>query len=210
MGELEAPPLSGSMEHYRLQVKERAASLARRRHSLAGGAIVASVLVGAAVLTVVGIGTSPTGVHRSAALHRTASAPGPGLTGSTPTGPFGVKGSNRPGPAHTSSAAPQDDSAGAATDSRRVVDPPSGSTNRAVAGTDMTVVLPGPARGRWGGARVVTGKDSILSFVHQAVDPGGGVQITLKPLKEGVASLEVPCIGNPTGSWHGTVKVTGG
>lgn len=204
MREVEVPPLPRPMERYRLEVGDRAAKLTRRRRGVRGGFIVTGLLVVVAVVSVVGIGTSPTGVHGS------ASAPGRAPTGTAPGATFGANGPASPPPRPSlSSAAPEDGSASPATDTERIVDPASGSTSRVVSGTHLTVVLPQPVRGRWGDARIVTGRGSVLTFVHQAAEPGGGVQITLRPVNKGVATVKVACIGNPTGSWHGTIEVGG-
>jgi hypothetical protein len=199
MREAEVPPLSKAMAHYRLEVGDRATRLTRRRRGTALGAIATALVAVAAVVFLVGTGTSPTGVHRSASA-RTGTRP------AAASGPNGAV-SARPGPSLPAAASP-DRSAGAPTDTQRVVYPPSGSTSPAVSGTDLTVVLSRPARGNWGDARIVTGRGSVLFFVHQSADSGGGVQITFRPVHNGTATVKVPCIGNPTGSWHGTITVS--
>jgi hypothetical protein len=197
------------MQHFRLEVMSRAAYLTRRRRSMLAGGIAAALLV-AAVLASVGLGAAQTDVRRSASVSGTA-APGKRPAGSY--GRYGTAGARHraspSAPAPGDVAAPGDASATTNGGPNTVVNPPKGTTTRVGAGTDLTVVLPAPASGQWGDARVLKGRGSVVSFVHQVVDPAGGARITLKALKEGLASVEVPCIGDPTGSWQGTVEVTG-
>ena len=71
------------------------------------------------------------------------------------------------------------------------------------------VALVAPPTGRWGNVRVVTGLGSVLTPGGQSGDARGDVHIVLKAIRSGVARIEVPCLGNPAGSWHGVIEVTG-
>ncbi|HUD18097.1 MAG TPA: hypothetical protein VMQ59_12575, partial [Acidimicrobiales bacterium] len=76
-------------------------------------------------------------------------------------------------------------------------------------GMNVTVLLPAPGTGRWGRAAVTKGRGSVLTFYGQWAYGGEGVQVTFKAQRLGTAAVAIPLLGDPAGSWHATIIVTG-
>jgi hypothetical protein len=91
-----------------------------------------------------------------------------------------------------------------------ITDRPSGFVGTGVlTGMNVTVLLPAPSTGRWGRAAVTAGKGSVLTISGQEAFGAGGVQASFKAHGLGTATIAIPILGDPAGSWHATVMVTG-
>lgn len=182
MADVEVPPLSASLDHFRAEVGRRAEVIDRRRRRVVGGSLAGVVLVALAVsVAVITPGSAP---PRTAAP--SASAPLPSATG--------TEGGSLSGPAHVYTI-----------DNRA-----SGFTaSGVVTGTEVAVELAAPVHGRWGRARVTAGSATVLALSGQRASAAGGVVVTLEARGPGRATVLVPLVGGPAASWTGTVLVDG-
>jgi hypothetical protein len=89
-------------------------------------------------------------------------------------------------------------------------DRPSGFVGTGVlTGMNVTVLLPAPSTGRWGRAAVTKGNGNVLTLFAQEAYGAEGVQVTFKAHRLGTATIAIPVLGDPAGSWHATIMVTG-
>ncbi len=195
MGDMQAPPPSSSIGHFRAEVDRRAEALGRRHRRTIGGGVAAVVLIVLATSSIVVVGATVS--------HRTTSP----TAGRAPTGrgPTPVAGGPRAGNAGAFGGA-----ASGPSDVYWINDQPSGYVGTGVlTGMNVTVLLPAPGTGRWGRAAVTSGSGSVLTFYGQWAYGAEGVQATFKAHRLGTATIAIPLLGDPAGSWHATIIVTG-
>jgi hypothetical protein len=195
--QVEAPPLSASLGHFKAEATGRAAQLRQQRHRRVGGAV-----AGAMALLLAG----------SLAVHpgwwvqhtsTTASKPPGKASGLSPTSTDSESAGQAFSPVPARNAAPTSSNV------YSIVNKPSGITaSNLSTNMNLAVVLRAPAKGHWGTAFVSQGKGTVLTFLSQTEASGGGIRANFKATQPGTAKVTVPLIGRPPASWRATIIVS--
>ncbi len=206
MPEVDIPPPSSTLDHYRAEVERRARDLGLRRRRRTAGALAAAVAV---VVVAVSVGTvdqpaplrtatgSSAATHAGAGLPRAASRPTAAL-------PAPVASNQATGAVNgTPDFAPS-----GSTDSVTIDERPSGFVATTGVDRDVLIILADPTGG-FGRTEIARGSTTVVSLVSQSW-AGGTVRIVVRTNRPGRASFSVPYPGRPAASWHGTIVVTGG
>jgi hypothetical protein len=186
---------------HRRRVASRADFLRRRHRKVLTGVSLA------VIMTLLGAGTvlakdtgRPTASANSRPSAPVTTAPSSGAVGVPPTN-AGVM--PRFGGSGTGAAQ------GGPTYEVVFADEPSGSTRSAYRNVGVIVLLPSPVQGRWSSSVVVTGHTSSLKIESVSASADGAIQVNLHSAANGTATVTVPLIGDPAGSWNGKVIVQG-
>jgi hypothetical protein len=216
MPDHEIPPPSSTLERYRAEVGRRSELIGRRRQQRSLG--VAGVVAVLAVGLFAAVHLAGNQDHVSASGVSAAGSPrSPGTTvthgsiagsaDATSSASSGKVSAGVPSPQNASASAPEFSPALSANGPAYHVVYARSSGFVAIEGPSMDVqlVLELPA-GDWGPAAITSGAGTVASVVAQA-RVGGDLRVDIRTLAGGTARLDVPSIGHPADSWHGTIIV---
>jgi len=191
-------PVPATTAHHRDQVRRRARRLVRRRRLLVSGtgAVIGALVVG--VVLIASNSTSPATTRRSqsapAVRPRTANGSG---TSKTVGKQYVSRGLSSSGPSTV----------------RGIYQQPSGTTQTITQVTGVLITLAPPLRGHWGTPYISRGRASSLT-IQESIPTGPssqalGMLVSLRTESDGTATISIPDVGAPSGTWTVTIVVKG-